>query len=288
MRFTMHQPERSCHPERLVRGARSVVSALLPVWRPAPPRPDGPAGPHAASTPGPIPYARLRAALGRLRDAPARARRAGGGVRGRQPPRRPRGRAPGRADVLRPATRWRSRPASARSSRIGTLVTDAVLVDEAPARGARGLRLVHALPRRLPDGRARRAGRAGRRRCLSYWTQSRHAAPADVPTRSRTASTAATSARTSARTTPARRGAGRTWSRRARRGSRWSTGWSCPDDELLRRYGRLYVPDRDPRYLRRNALVALGNGPEEHRHLAEPFARGGDPILAPAARRALG
>ena len=61
-----------------------------------------------------------------------------------------------------------------------------------------------------------------------------------------------------------------------------------PDDELLQRYGRLYVPDRDPRYLRRNALVALGNGPEEHRHLAEPFARGDDPILAPAARRALG
>ncbi len=31
------------------------------------------------------------------------------------------------------------------------------------------------------------------------------------------------------------------------------------DDELMAAYGRWYVPDRDPRYLRRNALVALGN-----------------------------
>ena len=31
------------------------------------------------------------------------------------------------------------------------------------------------------------------------------------------------------------------------------------DDELLARFGRWYVPRRDPRYLRRNALVALGN-----------------------------
>ncbi|MHB1712791.1 MAG: tRNA epoxyqueuosine(34) reductase QueG [Acidimicrobiales bacterium] len=31
------------------------------------------------------------------------------------------------------------------------------------------------------------------------------------------------------------------------------------DGELLERHGRWYIPDRDPRYLRRNALVALGN-----------------------------
>ncbi len=31
------------------------------------------------------------------------------------------------------------------------------------------------------------------------------------------------------------------------------------DDELMARHGRWYIPDRDPRYLRRNALVALGN-----------------------------
>ena len=31
------------------------------------------------------------------------------------------------------------------------------------------------------------------------------------------------------------------------------------DDELARRYDRLFFPRNDPRYLRRNALVALGN-----------------------------
>src|SRR6266480_3985943 len=40
MRFTMAQPEISCHPEQLVRGARSVVSAALCYWEPGPePRP---------------------------------------------------------------------------------------------------------------------------------------------------------------------------------------------------------------------------------------------------------
>jgi epoxyqueuosine reductase len=31
------------------------------------------------------------------------------------------------------------------------------------------------------------------------------------------------------------------------------------DDELMSSHGRWYIPERDPRYLRRNALVALGN-----------------------------
>ncbi|MCE2524389.1 MAG: tRNA epoxyqueuosine(34) reductase QueG [Acidimicrobiia bacterium] len=31
------------------------------------------------------------------------------------------------------------------------------------------------------------------------------------------------------------------------------------DDELMARHGRWYVPARDPRYLRRNALIVLGN-----------------------------
>jgi epoxyqueuosine reductase len=34
---------------------------------------------------------------------------------------------------------------------------------------------------------------------------------------------------------------------------------SCDDETLLARHGRWYIPDRDPRYLRRNALVVLGN-----------------------------
>ena len=43
------------------------------------------------------------------------------------------------------------------------------------------------------------------------------------------------------------------------------------DEELRERYDRLYVPRNDPRYLRRNALVAAGNS--------------GDAALAPVVER---
>jgi epoxyqueuosine reductase len=52
------------------------------------------------------------------------------------------------------------------------------------------------------------------------------------------------------------------------------------DEELRERYDRLYFPRKDPRYLRRNALVALGNtGDTEHRSAVEAFAADGDPLL---------
>ena len=34
MKFTMAQPERSCHPETLLDGARTVISAALCYWAP--------------------------------------------------------------------------------------------------------------------------------------------------------------------------------------------------------------------------------------------------------------
>jgi epoxyqueuosine reductase len=50
--------------------------------------------------------------------------------------------------------------------------------------------------------------------------------------------------------------------------------------ELVSRYDRLYVPRNDPRYLRRNALVALGNtgGPEDLPPL-QPHLESDDPLL---------
>ena len=60
------------------------------------------------------------------------------------------------------------------------------------------------------------------------------------------------------------------------------------DDTLLAEYGRWYVPRRDPRYLRRNALVALGNtaAPGDARAVAtiERYAEGDDELLAEHAR----
>jgi epoxyqueuosine reductase len=60
------------------------------------------------------------------------------------------------------------------------------------------------------------------------------------------------------------------------------------DDELRTRYERLYFPRKDPRYLRRNALVALGNsGSRELRPLAEAHASGDDSLLREHAEWAL-
>jgi epoxyqueuosine reductase len=58
---------------------------------------------------------------------------------------------------------------------------------------------------------------------------------------------------------------------------------SSDDQTLLSRHGRWYIADRDPRYLRRNALVVLGNTAQPgdqraaatiHRYLGDP-----DPML---------
>jgi epoxyqueuosine reductase len=59
---------------------------------------------------------------------------------------------------------------------------------------------------------------------------------------------------------------------------------TATDDELMDRLGRWYVPRRDPRYLRRNALVAYGNSAEPDDasvgHLLGAFLSGVDEMLA--------
>jgi epoxyqueuosine reductase len=74
-----------------------------------------------------------------------------------------------------------------------------------------------------------------------------------------------------------------------------SGGWvdlvellEATDAELLAAHGRWYIPDRDPRYLRRNALVALGNvgvgtDPATERVLRR-WLSAPDPLLAEHAR----
>jgi len=58
---------------------------------------------------------------------------------------------------------------------------------------------------------------------------------------------------------------------------------TAPSDELLARFGRWYIPRRDPRYLRRNALVVVGNtpdlAPDEVFTLLWPYLVGPDPLL---------
>lgn len=56
------------------------------------------------------------------------------------------------------------------------------------------------------------------------------------------------------------------------------------DADLMRRFGRWYIPERDPRWVRRNALIILGNVariPLDSRveTVLETYARGDDPYL---------
>jgi epoxyqueuosine reductase len=61
------------------------------------------------------------------------------------------------------------------------------------------------------------------------------------------------------------------------------------DAALLRRFAHFYLPGRQPRYLRRNALVALGNsGGPGAAECAAGFLAGPDPLLRSHAAWALG
>ncbi len=64
---------------------------------------------------------------------------------------------------------------------------------------------------------------------------------------------------------------------------------AADDDTLLRRFAHFYVPGRQARYLRRNALVALGNaGGGGAVAAATGFLTGSDPLLRGHAAWALG
>lgn len=61
------------------------------------------------------------------------------------------------------------------------------------------------------------------------------------------------------------------------------------DDDLLARFGHFYIPRRQPRYLRRNALVALGNsGSDAGRSVAVQYLGDEDWLLRAHAAWAIG
>lgn len=76
--------------------------------------------------------------------------------------------------------------------------------------------------------------------------------------------------------------------------SAWvSLSWmlSASDEQLLSELGRWYIPRRDPRYLRRNALVAIGNSADptdgDLRATLDLFVDGDDELLREHAQWAL-
>ena len=179
MRFTMAQPEVSCHPETLLPGARTVVSAAHCYYAPEPPLEPGEG--RLARYTWHDGYAVLRRTARRAREAPGRRvprpRRC-------EPARRPRGGGTVRGRLLRqehdadhPPARLVDRARDARHDR-----------GRRSDRTARArLRLVHALHRGVSDRSARRAGR---RRCdqVSFVLDAGAGAdPRGVPRRARRA-----------------------------------------------------------------------------------------------------
>ena len=282
MRFTMAQPEVSCHPETLLPGARTVVSAAHCYYAPEPPLERG-EGRLARYTwyDG---YALLRERLDEL------GRHLGGEYR-----------------VLVDANQHVDREAAARSGVgfygkntmlitrrhgswvvLGTLVTTAELEATSPLEldcGSCTL-CIEA----CPTGALDEPGVVDSTKCLSYWTQ----APAAIPDEYRAElGPQVYGCDICQDVCPWNRGVEkRRAGDEAREGAephvRLADWLNRDGAALTRHYERLYVPKNDARYLRRNALVALGNtgGPQDVA-LAEPFLEDGDDLLREHAQWAV-
>jgi epoxyqueuosine reductase len=253
MRFTMAQPEVSCHPESLLPDARTVVSAALSYYVPEPERPRGY---------GRLPrytwydaYAELREKLDAL------GRRLGGNYR-----------------VLVDENQHVDREAAARAGVgfygkntllitrkfgswvvLGTLVSDRELEATPPLEldcGSCTL-CIEA----CPTGALDEPGTLDSTKCLSYWTQSAQETPAEY----REALGAQVYGCDICQDVcPWNRGI-----EKRRAGEALPDGaephvdlvaWLEADpDELRARYARLFVPRNDGRFLQRNAQIALDN-----------------------------
>jgi len=282
MRFTMARPEVSCHPETLLDGARTVVSAALCYWLEGEEPPPG----H-----GRLPrytwwdaYAVLRERLDEL------GRRLGGEYR-----------------VLVDANQHVDREAAARGGIgfygkntmlitrrhgswvvLGTLVTTAELEPTPPLDAGCGscTLCIDA----CPTDALEEAGVLDATRCLSYWTQSADPMPEDIR---EALGDRVYGCDICQDVCPWNRGvekrrAGDPGTRSVLAEAHVSLAdWlQTGDAELAARYDRLFVPRNDPRFLRRNALVALGNTGGDP-SLAEPFADGDDRLLSEHAEWAL-
>jgi epoxyqueuosine reductase len=265
MRFTMAQPEVSCHPESLLPGARSVVSAALSYYVPGPD--EGPGEGRLPRYAWSDRYAELRAKLEQLGE------RLGGEYR-----------------VLVDENQHVDREGAARAGVgfygkntllitrrhgswvvLGTVVTTAEIERSAPLDLDCGscTRCIDACPTGALDD----PGVLDSTKCLSYWSQAPGAVPAEYREEMGSYVYGCDICQD---VCPWNRG---TEKRRA--GARIPedaepvvslVDWlEATDDDLRARYDRLYFPRNDPRYLRRNALIAAGNV--------------GDAALLPAVKR---
>jgi epoxyqueuosine reductase len=281
MRFTMAQPEVSCHPERLLDGARTVVSAALCYYTP---------GREPGEREGRLPryawhdhYALLRERLDAL------GRRLGGAYR-----------------VLVDANQHVDRAGAERSGVgfigkntmlitrthgswvvLGTLVTDVELEPTSPLDAGCGTCTLCIDA--CPTGALDEPGVLDANKCLAYWTQTAGEMPDEVMDALQDRvygcdicqDVCPWNRGVAKRRTAAADGS-------AEGGSVSLVEWLELDgEELVEGMQRLFVPRNDPRWLRRNALVALGNvgGPGDE-ELAAPYLESDDDVLRAAARRA--
>jgi epoxyqueuosine reductase len=284
MAFTYRNPSRSTDPSATLPGAAALVVGAIGYRRGEPPAPES-AGPVArvAAYAWEDHYARLRGALEpvaeRLRSHGWRTRTAVDDNA-----------LVDRAAAVRAGLAWWGKSANVllpgRGSWfvLGSVITDAPLVTAAPPAQPDGCGPCRRCLDGCPTGAIVAPGVVDARRCLSWLLQ----APGAFPREHRAAL------------------GGRLYGcddcqevcppnvRDDRRGLADPGGdaqvWvavldvlAASDDELLARHGRWYIPRRDPRFVRRNALVVLGNTGERtdgaviatlQRYLADP-----DPML---------
>ncbi len=278
MRFTMAQPDVSCHPERLVPGARTVVSAALCYYAPSR---------DAAPGEGRLPRYTWRDRYAELREKlDALGRELGGSYR-----------------VLVDANQHVDREGAARAGVgfygkntllitrrfgswvvLGTLVTDVEIEPSVPLDTNCGdCRLcIDACPTHALD----EPGTLDATRCLSYWTQ----APASIPVEFRAElEDRVYGCDICQDVCPWNRGVEKRRADEPADGEPYVSlvEWlDADDEELARRYDRLYVPRNDGRYLKRNALVAAGNTGTA-REQVERYASSDDELLREHALWAL-
>jgi epoxyqueuosine reductase len=264
MGFTIRRPDRSCHPETLLRDARSVVVAARSYARPQPPKPDDrPRGRMPRYTRRDE-YAVLRnslRALGhRLQELVPRSRfavyvdsnhhvdreaaaRAGIAVYGKNT-----------LAITRRHGSWVV---------LGVLVTDAELAPthadpEAPAWDACGS--CRACIDACPTGAIVADGVLDARRCLSWLSQSRlEELPHAEAFGDRVYGCDICQDVCPWNTGADRRAAGLEPDATDDAFPPLAEWLQAEPDALAERYRRLYIPDNDGRYLKRNARVALAN-----------------------------
>ena len=278
MRFTMARPEESCHPERLLPGARTVISAALCYYVP---------GPEPEAGEGRLPRYAWRDHYAELREKlDALGRRLGGTYR-----------------VLVDANQHVDREGAARSGVgfygkntmlitrrhgswvvLGTLVTDAEVEPTAPLGLDCGS--CRICIDACPTGALDDPGVLDANRCLSYWTQAPHPIPEPYRAELRASVYGCDICQD---VCPWNRGVeGRLGDAELGAGATPVVSlveWLHRDGaDLVADFDRLYVPRNDPRWLRRNALVALGNtGRREHLPAIEAYLDDDDEVLRDAA-----